>query len=67
MALKELYHKAVQVNFEHARRGLSIGNSGRISNKEIKEANPKALLYVERSPDYCKANPLISKLAVFLF
>lgn len=63
-ALKKLYRTAAQVNFEHARYGLSIGNSARISGKEIKEINPNALLYVEQSPDYCRANPLIGNLSV---
>lgn len=59
--LKQLYRKAIKINFEHAPYGFTMGNSARVSVEGILRKHFDSLVYLEDSPDYCKANALIGE------
>lgn len=56
--LKEKYRRAVQIKFEHAPDGVTMGNSAKVSVDKIQKTDSNTLVYLEESPDYCKANVL---------
>lgn len=61
--LKERYQKAVRISFESVKGAVSIGNSARHAPSAEEAKNIEdSLVFLEKSPDYCKANARIGNL-----
>lgn len=64
-SLKRLYRNAIQINFESSPLGITIGNSVRSSVGEIKRIKRDALVFVEKSPNFCRQHRQIGELSRF--